>query len=136
MRYLTEELWQQLSQKVGAKSIALDKFPEYGEEQLRLEYLMRFQLVQEVIAALRTIRSEMKLDPKKKVAAESFVWDGITRDGIRESHDGIVRLGMLSQLTISAEPLVQAGGMPRSTGQFDVRIAYSDSADTVPEKTR
>jgi valyl-tRNA synthetase len=136
MPFLTEELWHQLPQKAGAKSIALDKFPEYGEEQLRLEYLMRFQLVQEVIAALRTIRSEMKLDPKKKVAAELFVWDGITRDGIRESHDGIVRLGMLSQLTISAEPLVQAGGMLRSTAQFDVRMAYSDTVDVATEIAR
>jgi len=136
MPFLTEELWHQLPQKADATSIALDMYPEASEEQLRLEYLMRFQLVQEVIVALRTIRSEMKLDPKKKVAAELFAWDGVTRDAIRESQNGIVRLGILSQLTITEEPLAQAGGMLRSTAQFEVRIAYTDTVDVAAEKTR
>src|SRR5712664_3055917 len=117
MPFLTEELWHQLPQKADATSIALDMYPEASEEQLRLEYLMRFQLVQEVIVALRTIRSDMKLDPKKKVAAELFARDGVTRDAIRESQNGIVRLGILSQFTITEEPLAQAGGMLRSTAQ-------------------
>src|SRR6266446_2207707 len=136
MPFLTEELWHQLPQKADATSIALDMYPEASEEQLRLEYLMRFQLVQEVIVALRTIRSEMKLDPKKKVAAELFAWDGVTRDAIRESQNGIVRLGILSQFTITQEPLAQAGGMLRSTAQFEVRIAYTDTVDVAAEKTR
>ena len=136
MPFLTEELWHQLPQKAGAKSIALDTYPEPGEEHLRLEYLMQFQLIQEVVVALRTIRSDLKLDPKKKVAAELFVWDGLTRDAIRRSQDGIVRLGMLSQLTITDGSLAQAGGMMRSTAQFDVRIAYSDTVDVGAEKMR
>jgi valyl-tRNA synthetase len=136
MPFLTEELWHQLPKKAGAKSIALDTYPEPGEEHLRLEYLMQFQLIQEVVVALRTIRSDMKSDPKKKVAAELFVWDGLTRDAIRRSQDGIVRLGTLSKLTITDEPLAQAGGMMRSTAQFDVRIAYSDTVDVAAEKAR
>ncbi len=112
MPFLTEELWHQLPQKAGAKSIALDTYPEPGEEHLRLEYLMQFELIQEVVVALRTIRSDTKLDPKKKVAAELFVWDGLTRDAINRSQDGIVRLGML------------------------LRIAYSDTVDVAAEKIR
>jgi valyl-tRNA synthetase len=137
MPFLTEELWHQLPQKTGAKSIALDKYPEAGQEQLRLEHLMQFQLIQEVIVALRTIRSEMKLDPKKRVAAELFVWDGLTRDAIRRSQDGIVRLGTLSQLIITEEPLAQGGGGMRSTAQFDVRIAYTEETiDAAVELSR
>src|SRR5437588_7273854 len=62
MPFLTEELWHQLPQNAGAKSIALDTYPQPGEERLHLEYLMQFQLIQEVVVALRTIRSDMKLD--------------------------------------------------------------------------
>ena len=136
MPFLTEELWHQLPQNAGAKSIALDTYPQPGEERLHLEYLMQFQLIQEVVVALRTIRSDMKLDPKKRVAAELFVWDGLARDAIRRSQDGIVRLGILSQLTITEKPMAQVGGMMRSTAQFDVRIAYSDNVDMAVEKTR
>src|SRR6202030_3974220 len=58
MPFLTEELWHQLPQEADAKSIALETFPEATEEQLRLEHLMQFELLQHVIVALRTIRSD------------------------------------------------------------------------------
>ncbi len=130
MPFLTEELWHQLPQKPEAKSIALETFPEPTEEQLRLEYLMQFELLQQVIVALRTIRSDMKLDPKHRVAAQLFVWDGLTRDSIKRSRDAIVRLAMLSELTISQEPLQQDGGMMSSGAQFDARIAYPPAPPT------
>ena len=53
-----------------------------------------------------------------------------------ESEDGIVRLGCLSELTISSKPLDQAGGAVRSTAQFDVRVVYSDVVDVEVEKAR
>jgi valyl-tRNA synthetase len=137
MPFLTEELWHQLPQKAGAKSIALDSYPEPGEQDKRLEYLMQFALIQEVIVALRNIRSEMKLDPKKKVAAELFVWDGLARDTVRRNQDGIVRLAVLSQLTICEESLPQAEGAVRSTAQFDVRIPFAaEVLDIAAEKAR
>jgi valyl-tRNA synthetase len=136
MPFLTEELWHQLPQKDGARSIALAAYPEPGEEALRLEYLMQFTLMQEVITALRNIRSDMKLDSKKKVAAELFVWDGLTREAITRNQDGISRLALLSQLTISEEGISQGDGVVRSSSQFDVKIAYADTVDRVAELVR
>ena len=57
--------------------------------------------MQEVIAELRNIRSEMKLDPKKKVAAEFSSSDGYIRDTIAQRRrdratgyfDGVRRFG-------------------------------------------
>src|SRR5208283_4767106 len=70
MPFLTEELWHQLPQKAGAKSIALDHYPEahaaWKDEQA--EHQMRF--LQGLISFSRGLRAEMRLDPKKKVAAE------------------------------------------------------------------
>jgi valyl-tRNA synthetase len=88
------------------------------------------------VIALRNIRSEMKLDPKKKIAAEVYSFDGATRDAIERNKDGIIRLGLLSDLAISSKPLEQAGGALRSSAEFDVRIAYSDAVDSAAEKIR
>ena len=96
----------------------------------------QFQMMQEVVTALRNIRAEMKLDPKKRIAAELYSSEGATRDAIERSKDGIVRLGLLSELTISSKPLDQAGGAVRSTAQFDVRVVYSDVVDVEAEKAR
>ena len=136
MPFLTEELWHQLPQPAGAKSIALDKYPEARAEWKSPVAQQQFSLTQEVIVALRNIRAEMKLDPKKKIGAEFFGADAETRSLIELNRDGILRLAILSELKISGERFPQAGGAVRSTSQFDVRIAYAEAVDVAAEKTR
>jgi valyl-tRNA synthetase len=136
MPFLTEELWHQLPQRSGAKSIALDAFPKARAEWKNAKAEQEFPLLQEVIVALRNIRAEMKIDPRKKVAAEFSSGDAMTRDAMTRSLDGILRLGALTELKISARRLEQARGAVRSTSQFDVRIAYADTADKAAEFAR
>jgi valyl-tRNA synthetase len=144
MPFLTEELWHQLPQTAGAKSIALDRFPElrtpgaHPASSWQTAWVMQeFQLIRDIIVALRNGRAELKLDPKKKVVAEIYSSDVTTRSAIERSRDGIVRLAQLSELKISTAPLNQGEGVVRSTAQFDVRIAYTaDVLDVSAEKVR
>ncbi|HZV89310.1 MAG TPA: valine--tRNA ligase [Candidatus Binatus sp.] len=139
MPFLTEELWHQLPQKSGAKSIALDTFPtarkEWAQSKI-VDAVDIFSQIQDVITALRNIRAEMKLDPKKKVPAEFWSTAELIRKRVQAESDAIMRLAVLSELKISKAALEQAGGAVRSTAQFDVRIAYSDVVDVKAEKAR
>jgi valyl-tRNA synthetase len=137
MPFITEELWHQFPQRAGAKSIALDSFPEASTEWKNAEALEQFSLVQEVVVALRNIRAEMKLDPKKKVAAEFSSSDERARAVMEASRDGILRLTPLSELKVGAERLPQSGGAVRSTALFDVRIPYAaETIDVAAEGAR
>jgi valyl-tRNA synthetase len=138
MPFLTEELWHQLPQHAGAKSIALDSFPEARTSWKDTRAAEQFSLVQEVIVALRNIRAEMKgLDSKKKVAAEFSSSDEQTRQTIESNRDGILRLAALSELKVGGERLPQSGGAVRSTALFDVRMAYvAETIDAAAETTR
>jgi valyl-tRNA synthetase len=137
MPFLTEELWHQLPQATGAKSIALDKYPEAPESWKDAGAIKEYGLVQEVIQALRTIRAEMKLDPKKKVAAEFFSRDGWTRGVVEANKDEIVRLAVLSGLGVLSQKLPEGGGGMRSTSEFDVGIPYTaETIDVAAECTR
>jgi valyl-tRNA synthetase len=129
-------LWHQLPQKAGAKSIALDCFPEARDEWKNEAAQERFSLPQEVITGFRNIRAEIRIDAKKKVNAEFTSTNASVRTVVEENRDGILRLATLSDLRISADPLPQAGGALRSTAQFDVRIAYSDAVDVAAEKAK
>src|SRR3984893_713462 len=133
MPFLTEELWHQLPQHAGAKSIALDSFPEARTSWKDTRAAEQFSLVQAIIHAVHTIRAEMKLDPKKKVAAELSVPDERTRASVETNRDGIVRLGMLTDLTITGEPLTHGGGAVRSSAKFDLRIEYAETVDAAAE---
>ena len=137
MPFLTEELWHQLPQQAGAKSIALDRFPEPRAEWENAGAQKEFTLIQEVIVALRTIRAEMKLDPKKKVGAEFSSADESARAALEANREGILRLASLSELKVGAAKLAQAVGGVRSTAQFDVRIAYeAEAIDLAGETAR
>jgi valyl-tRNA synthetase len=136
MPFLTEELWHRLPQPARVKSIALDKYPEVRKEWKNARAQDQFSLMQEIIVALRNIRAEMRLDPKKKIGAEFASEDAETRSFVAANHDGILRLAILSDLKILGERLPQSGGAVRSTSQFDVRIAYSETVDVAGEKAR
>ena len=137
MPFLTEELWHQLPQKAGAKSIALDAFPEPVAALKDAVALAEFSLIQEVIQGLRTVRSEMKLDPKKRVSAEFASADAKTRAVIEANRDGIQRLGLLTELRTLAGKLPDGGGGMRSSAEFDLRIPeVEETIDVATELAR
>jgi valyl-tRNA synthetase len=137
MPFLTEELWHQLPQKAGAKSIALDQYPEAATAWKDEAALAEFGLIQELIQGLRTVRSEMKLDPKKKVTAEFASGNVQARGVIEANRAAIERLGNLRDLQVLSGKLPEGGGGVRSTAEFDLRIPYVDeTVDVAAELAR
>jgi valyl-tRNA synthetase len=136
MPFLTEELWHQLPQRAGAKSIALERYPEARADWRNSAALEEFQLVQEVIKSVRAIRADMKLDPKKRIAAEFSSEEPRIRETIASNLDGILRLALLTELKITDAKLSQSGGGLRSTALFDVRIPYVATVDVAAELVR
>jgi valyl-tRNA synthetase len=137
MPFLTEELWHQLPQKAGAKSIALDRYPEATTTWNDEAALAEFALIQELIQGLRTVRSEMKLDPKKKVTAEFASGNVKTRAVIEANRAAIERLGSLTDLKVLSGKLPEGSGGVRSTAEFDLRIPYVDeTVDAAAELAR
>jgi valyl-tRNA synthetase len=137
MPFLTEELWHQLPQRPDAKSIALQDFATDRQKSGDVPRANEFALIQDTIGEIRNIRAEMKLDPKKKIAAEFHSSYGYIRDTIERNLDGIQRLAILSGLQVSAAKLSDTGGTVRSTARFDLRVAHSvDAVDAHAEKAR
>ena len=56
--------------QTGARSIALDRFPEPHAERIDAAAEEQIALLQEIITAARNIRAEMKLDQKAKISAQ------------------------------------------------------------------
>ncbi len=137
MPFLTEELWHQLPQKVGAHSIALDQFPEVQGHWKNTKATADVAAIQEVVTALRNIRAKLKLDPKKKVTADFSTSDAGTGDLAQANRGAIERFAVLSELRfIPRQQLETKREAVRSTATFDVRIAYSDAVEIAGEKPR
>jgi valyl-tRNA synthetase len=92
--------------------------------------------VQEVVKSVRAIRADMKLDPKKRIAAEFSSESTHIRETIAANLDGIVRLALLTELTITDARLAQSGGGLRSTSLFNVRVPHFETVDVAAELVR
>lgn len=137
MPFLTEELWHQFPQASGAKSIALGQYPEACAEWKNAAAEREFGLIQEVIAAVRNVRGELKLDPKKTVAASFSSRDAQIRATIEANRESIERLAILSGLRLTAESLPQDSGTVRSTAAFDLQVtAEAEKVDPAVERAR
>jgi valyl-tRNA synthetase len=100
MPFLTEELWHRLPQPAGARSIALDKFPEPHPEWMDVAAEEEMAALQELIVAARNIRAEMKLDPRARVSAVCWRADAQLRDLICENWQAIRQAAGFSHLQV------------------------------------
>src|SRR5208283_944093 len=141
MPFLTEELWTRLPQDAAtivAPSISLEKFPEPSAEWPDPEAEKQMELLQSIIAAARHIRAEMKLDPRRRVAAELAPAAGVSR-GFLEKHSGaLLRLAYLSsmQLAHDGRHLDPARGAIQSTPEFELLIPFDGAVDREAEAAK
>ena len=141
MPFLTEELWHRLPQHApekdkNARSIALQPFPRPAPQWSDPDAEEEVKLLQEVIVAARNVRAELKLDPKRQVAADFAPASAIVRAVIENNRAVILRLAGLSDLRFSRAKLEPTSGPVRSTAQFDLRIAYGQGAELGAEVAR
>jgi len=141
MPFLTEELWHRLPQHAPAKdksarSIALQPFPRPAPQWSDPDAEQEVKLLQGVIEAARNIRAELKLDPKRRVAADFSAATPEVREVVEENRAVILRLAALSDLRFSDTKLEPTAGPVRSTAQFDLRIAYGDTVEVGAELAR
>jgi valyl-tRNA synthetase len=136
MPFLTEELWQQLPQRAGARSIALDRFPEVNKTLFDDTAEERVLLVQDIITAARNIRAEMKLDTKAKLQPRLTVRSDYIRSIVEQNIDTISRLGSLLPITFVTRPFDSTKGIIRSTRDFELFIGYEAAFDVTAEVAR
>jgi valyl-tRNA synthetase len=136
MPFLTEELWHQLPQREGARSIALEKFPSVDAGHIDEAAEVEVALVQEIITNARNIRSEMKIDPRAKLAAQLLPASALTKSTVEQSLNTILRLGNLTELSFAKASFDSTKGVIRSTKDFDLFIAYEAAVDPQAEVTR
>jgi valyl-tRNA synthetase len=77
----------------------------------------------------------LKLDPKKRVAAEFSSQDAAVRELVEGNLETIQRLAVLSDLRVTSERL-GGDGMIRHTAAFDLRIPFAEIVNPQAEIAR
>lgn len=66
MPFITEELWQNMSQRADSETIMLQLYPK--PKQYNADYVNSFTLATELIAGIRNIRQQKSLSPKESLS--------------------------------------------------------------------
>jgi valyl-tRNA synthetase len=116
MPFITEEIWQKVSKLNGdvhaADCLMWSKYPELKSEYVDLEAMQEMDWLQNIIQSIRTIRSEMGVNPGKKIPLLIKVPQSNTFNQL-EQYQAIL-MNMAKLLSIQAIPNQQTVGMSAS----------------------
>jgi len=132
MPFLTEELWHKLPQPEGARSIALDKFPDRRPELANPTAVQQMKRFQEIVLMARQIRAERKIDLKRRVSFDLSIEAPWYRAEVIENLEAISRL-TFSELRVSRGTIESVGRTVRSTDWFDLALIDDDVVDKPAE---
>ena len=135
MPFITEELWHAVYDgKPPLKSIALAAYPRVDPSQVDADAETEMAIMQDLIEGVRTIRAELKIEHKQKVAIEIFA-DSDIQALIERNRAAVERLANVEALDFVESSLSKSSGA-RSTARFDVRVLYERKMDAAAERDR
>jgi len=140
MPFITEEIWQSLyAGRPPSLSIALAEYPLATSPDQKFESFFEgvaeMAILQDLIVAVRTLRADLKVEPKVKVPIEVFAHEANIRALIEENRAAVERLGSVDQIKFVETSLANKSAA-RSTARFDVHVIYDKKIDVAAECER
>jgi valyl-tRNA synthetase len=136
MPFITEEIWHAMyAGNPPLKSIALAPYPQANDEQIDLATETHMAVLQDLIASVRNLRAELKVEPKVKVPIQVFAHEPEIRRLIEENQGALQRLGSVESVNFVESSLSKLAGA-RSTSRFDVHVVYEKKIDVAAECER
>src|SRR3984885_14967821 len=136
MPFITEEIWHAMyAGQPPHKSIAFAAFPQADDMQIDIAAEVDMAILQDLIASVRNLRAELKVEPKVKVPIEVFANEVEIRRLIEENRGAVERLGGVESIKFVESSLAKVAGA-RSTARFDVHVIYEKKIDVAAERER
>ncbi|MBI3485105.1 MAG: class I tRNA ligase family protein, partial [Acidobacteria bacterium] len=136
MPFLTEELWQRLPQRAGAKSIALERFPEPHSQWADAQAEREMELLQAIINAARNAKAELKIDAKKSTRARYHAASPREIELVAHNMQTICRLAALLELSPGQPPFDLNAGAIRSAAGVEIYVMKDEALDLKAEAAR
>ncbi len=137
MPFVTEELWQAVAPLVGKAgpntSICNQKYPTVVPEVIDEAIAARMVLLKQIVTAVRTLRSEMKISPAERVPLVAQFANATDAKALAEFKPYIEALAKLSEMQI-VETLPQSNAPVQVVGNF--RLMLEVKVDPVAERAR
>ena len=136
MPFITEEIWHAMYDwKPPLKSLALAAYPEADGNQIDRNAETEMAILQDLIASVRNLRAEMKVETKQRIPVEVFAEDQAVRTLIEKNIGALQQLANVEQAQFVNALLTNKSNV-RTTARFDVRLVYEQKVDVAAECAR
>jgi len=136
MPFISEEIWHAIYDgNPPLKSLALAAYPEAEELQIDRTAETEMAIVQDLIASVRNLRAELKVEMKQRVPVEIFAEEPTIRNLIQKNSGALERLANVEQIRFVEESLAKLSST-RHTARFDVRLVYEKKIDVAAEREK
>jgi valyl-tRNA synthetase len=134
MPFITEALWRRLPGRGADATIVTARWPQPDPRAVDAEAVQRFELVQELVGAIRAIRAEYGVQPGQQVRATVTPESDAARAAFAAERGTILRLARLASLAFEAGEGV--GGTAVLSDGSVVFVALGDAIDVERECRR
>jgi valyl-tRNA synthetase len=129
MPFITEEIWQYLSERKDGESLMISRMPQSGKSRKTL--IDRFEVVKETVSSIRTIRKDKELPVREKL--ELFI-KASAEDFDNHFLPVITRMANLSAVTFTDQK--QDGAASFHVGTMEFYIPLGGKLDIEAELIR
>jgi valyl-tRNA synthetase len=136
MPFISEEIWQRLPLANKPASLMIANWPTVKEELLAETAEADFNLVKQVISALRTMRSELKIAPSLKLKAVVAAKSKAALDLLKENVPLINKLAGLSELELGLNLKRPPNSAITVVKQADIYLPLAGLVDIEKETQR
>lgn len=129
--FVTEKLWELMEQK---NLLINEEWPQYDKSFVFNKETKEMELVHEIINQIRSLRSELKVEPAKKIHA--IIHGHEFTKTIEEKREPLMRLARLESLEIKDKGTKIAEAKSIFIGSVEIFLPLKDMVDTAKEKKR
>jgi valyl-tRNA synthetase len=142
--FVTEEIWQALpqhpedgaSRAPGKRTITLAAYPQTRESRVDAGAASAISLLQEVVTAIRTVRSEWGVPPARRVRAIIESAPAEDQALLRSHADQVARLAGVEELEFAASVPREPDIVRRVVRDFQIHVPLAGIVDRAKETER
>jgi valyl-tRNA synthetase len=138
MPFISEELWQTVGPMAGkeGKTIMLQPYPEFNAEEIDEAALLEIEWLKKVVLAIRNIRGEMNIAPKKELTL--LLRKGTEQDHkfAKNNHHRLVVLAKVAHINWLQEEEKIPTAATALVDQLELYVPLSDVIDMAAEGQR
>ena len=114
--FITEELWQTITDRKVEDALCINTWPKGGE--VDTELLVDFELVQDVISGIRTVRKEKQIAFKNEIELKT-----INNENLNEAYNPLIqKMGNVSSVEVIMEQLAGAASYRVKSNEYFIPL--------------